>query len=322
MIYLDELANHLDKSVSYLIRNYISAPREYKVFYIKKKNGHEKREVAQPSKEIKEIQRAIVKTLLGSIPIHDCAKAYIKSSSIFDNALPHKNKKFLLKMDFRDFFPSITPSDLIYFLEKNGLVLGSFESTIITNYLFWRRKGERKLSLCIGAPSSPLISNIIMYDIDCEISEFCNKEEISYTRYADDLTFSSDDMEKLKAVYGFISNLVKKSEHPKLVINKEKTKYIGKGRSKRVTGVVITHKGELGVGRHLRKKIRAMIYLYSKNRLKREDIPYLHGMLSHINNIEHDYYVILKGQYGSEMFNALYKESFYISKEIKATNYK
>ncbi|MEN4927500.1 retron St85 family RNA-directed DNA polymerase [Erwinia billingiae] len=322
MSYLDKLANYLEKSVPYLIKNYISAPREYKVFYIDKKNSPEKREVAQPSKEIKEIQRAIVKTLLIDIPIHNCAKAYTKNSSIFDNALPHKDKEFLLKMDFRNFFPSIKPSDFLYFLEKNGLVFGSFESTIITNYLFWRRKGERKLSLCIGAPSSPIISNIIMHDIDSEISSYCEKEEISYTRYADDLTFSAENIEKLETVYDFISNLIIRTEHPKLLINKDKTRYIGKGRSKRVTGVVITHEGELGVGRYLRKKIRAMVYLYSQKKLRKKDIPYLHGMLSHINKIEHDYYIKLKNQYGSEMFKALYRESFYISKEIKAANFR
>ncbi|MFJ5452462.1 retron St85 family RNA-directed DNA polymerase [Pectobacterium jejuense] len=318
MSYLDELANHLEKSVPYLIRNYISAPRKYKVFYINKKNSSEKREVAQPSKEIKEIQRAIVKTLLENIPIHSCAKAYMKNSSIYDNALPHKDNEFLLKMDFRDFFPSIKPLDFLYFLEKNGLIFNAFEGAIITNYLFWRRKGERKLSLCIGAPSSPIISNIIMHDIDSEISKYCEKEEILYTRYADDLTFSADNIVKLQKIYEFISNLINRTEHPKLLINKEKTRYIGKGRSKRVTGVVITHEGELGVGRYLRKKIRSMIYLYSKKKLKREDIPYLHGMLSHINNIEHDYYIKLKNQYGSAIFSALYQESFYISKETKA----
>ncbi|APS29608.1 MULTISPECIES: retron St85 family RNA-directed DNA polymerase [Pectobacterium] len=317
MSYLDELANYLEKSVPYLIRNYISAPRKYKVFYIDKKNGSKKREVAQPSKEIKEIQRAIVKTLLENIPIHSCAKAYMKNSSIYDNALPHKDNVFLLKMDFRDFFPSIKPSDLLYFLERNGLKFDAFEGTIVTNYLFWRRKGERKLSLCIGAPSSPIISNIIMHDIDSEINTYCEKEDIIYTRYADDLTFSTDNIVKLQKIHDFISNLTNRTEHPKLLINKEKTRYIGKGRSKRVTGVVITHEGELGAGRYLRKKIRAMIYLYSQKKLKKEDIPYLHGMLSHINNIEHDYYIKLKKQYGAAMFSALYQESFCISKKEK-----
>ena len=322
MSYLDDLASYLDKSVPYLIRNYISAPREYKVFYIDKKNSTEKREVAQPSEDIKEIQRAIIKTLLDDLPIHSCSMAYMKNLSIYNNAEPHKDSVFLLKMDFKNFFPSIKPSDLLYFLEKNGISLGTFESKIITNYLFWRKKGERKLSLCIGAPSSPSISNIIMYEIDDAISSYCQTEGIVYTRYADDLTFSSDSKEILEKVYEFISTLVSKTESPKLVINKDKTRYIGKGRSKRVTGVVITHDGKLGVGRYLRKKVRAMTHLYSQKRLKREDIPYLHGMLSHINNIEHEFYIKLTRQYGSEMFTALYQESFYISKEIKKSHFK
>lgn len=321
MSYLNKLAENLNRSVPYLIRNYISAPREYKVFYIDKKNSKEKREVAQPSKHVKEIQRGIVETLLKDIPIHNCAKAYMRNLSIYDNAEPHKDNKYLLKIDFKNFFPSIKPVDLIFFLEKNDLSFGAFENTIVANYLFWRKKGERNLSLCIGAPSSPIISNIVMHDIDNEISSYCLANKIIYTRYADDLTFSADKLDILEETYNFISSLINRTEHPKLFINQAKTRYVGKGRSKRVTGVVITNDGKLGVGRYLRKKIRAMTYLYSQKRLKREDIPYLHGMLSHINNIEHDFYIKLKLQYGDNMFTMLYQESLYISKELKAVKF-
>ncbi|MCW2453051.1 UNVERIFIED_ORG: RNA-directed DNA polymerase [Rahnella aquatilis] len=322
MNYLNKIAENINRSVPYLIRNYISAPREYKVFYIDKKNSKEKREVAQPSESVKEIQRSIVDTLLKDMPIHTCAKAYMEGLSIYNNAEPHKDKKYLLKLDFKNFFPSIKPADLTFFFEKNNLLFGAFENTIIANYLFWRKKGERNLSLCIGAPSSPIISNIVMYDIDNEISSYCLKNEIIYTRYADDLTFSADQIGILEETYNFILKLINKTEHPKLFLNEAKTRYIGRGRSKRVTGVVITNDGNLGVGRYLRKKVRAMIYLYNKKRLKRKDIPYLHGILSHINNIENDFYIKLKLQYGDKLFMTLYQESLIISKELKAVKFR
>lgn len=321
MSYLDDLASYLEKPVPYLIKNYLTAPREYKVFYIDKKNSKEKREVAQPSEYIKDIQRGIIKILLTNLPIHSCAMAYMKDLSINSNAEPHKDSLFLLKMDFKDFFPSIKPLDLIYFFEKNDLMLNSLERTIVSNYLFWRRKGSTNLSLCIGAPSSPIISNIIMHDIDKEISNYCNDNEIIYTRYADDLTFSASNRDILESTYKFINTLINKTKHPKLVINKSKTRYIGKGRSKRITGVVITHDGKLGVGRYLRKKIRAMVYLYSKNNLNQDDIPYLHGMLSHINNVEKEFYIKIHQQYGCQMFKALYQQSFDISKREKASKF-
>lgn len=305
MDYLDRLALTLNCSVVTLISNYVSAPKKYKTFYIKKKKGNGLREVAQPSPEVKSVQRAIVSTLLCHIPVHDCAKAYIEHTSIYDNALPHKENYFLLKMDFKDFFPSIRPQDLTYFLKKNDVHLNSLETNIISHYLFRRRRGEKKLRLCIGAPSSPIISNIVMYDIDCAIFDYCRKEEIPYSRYADDLTFSSNDIKKLIKLRIYVSKIINESSLPKLQINMEKTKLVGRGRSRRVTGVIITNEGSLGVGRFLRKKLRALIHLYSNQKLQKSDIPYLQGMLSHTKSIEPNYYEKLLKAHGKGLFRRL-----------------
>lgn len=313
MSFLEKLSGSLDCSVSSLITDYIDAPKKYKSFYIKKKNGKGLREVAQPSPDVKNVQRAIVRTLLVNIPVHNCAKAYVNDTSIYHNAEPHSANKFLLKIDFEDFFPSIKPQDLQFYLKKNNIVLNSFELNIISYYLFRRKKGEKKLRLCIGAPSSPIISNIVMYDLDKKIHEYCENKNIPYTRYADDLTFSSNDINELKELYKYLSNIISESVYPKLKINTKKTIFVGIGRSRRVTGVVITNDGSLGVGRYLRKKIRAMAHLYNKGEIKREDIPYLQGMLAHIKNIEPEYYNIILNKYGKPLFDKLGRESAKIS---------
>jgi RNA-directed DNA polymerase len=317
MSYLDKLSQSSNCSVVSLISDYIKAPKKYKTFYIKKKNGKGLREVAQPSPDVKNIQRSIVETLLVDIPIHACAKAYVENTSIYDNAEPHSKSEFILKVDFKDFFPSIKPQDLVFFLKKNGVNLSAFELNIISHYLFRRKKGEKKLRLCIGAPSSPIISNIVMYDIDCNICDYCEREGIPYTRYADDLTFSSNDLASLERVYTYISKIISESKYPKLQINDRKTKFVGKGRSRRVTGVVITNDGNLGVGRYLRKKIRAMLHLYSTGEIKKSHIPYLQGMLSHINNIEPEYINKLLLKHGDALFRQLGKDAALVIAKMK-----
>lgn len=312
MSYIDNLSRVLNCSVMSLISGYIKAPKKYKVFYIKKKNGKGLREIAQPAPDIKEVQRAIVSTLLAKLPVHECAKAYIKETSILNNAEPHKENKYILKVDFENFFYSIKPQDLYFYLLRGEIKLTQFEYEILSHYLFRRKKGEKKLRLCIGAPSSPIISNIVMYDFDCILSNYCHLNNIAYTRYADDITLSSESYEKIKDAYSFIARVVSDLKKPELKINSDKTKIIGKGRSRRITGVIISNTGELGVGRFLRKKIRALTHLYSNHKLSERDIPYLLGMLAHIKNIEPSYYEALVSIHGDNLFKKLGKDSYRI----------
>ncbi|MBN7767330.1 retron St85 family RNA-directed DNA polymerase [Pectobacterium brasiliense] len=315
MSYLEHLALSLNSSVASLISGYLKAPQKYKVFKIRKKNNKSFREIAQPSPDIKNIQRAITSTLLKNIPIHPCAKAYIEGLSIYNNAYEHRENNYLLKMDFKNFFPSITPNDLLLCFKRNNIELNNFEYNILKHYLFWRKRGERSLRLCIGAPSSPTISNIVMYEFDCKIHEYCITHNIPYTRYADDLTFSSNEIEKLHAIYDYVTSVILENKSPNITINDSKTRYIGKGRSRRVTGVIITNEGKLGVGRYLRKKVKALLYIYNNKDLRKEDIPYLQGMLAHIKNIEPSYYEKLLQKYEPSLLSRLGKEAATIIKE-------
>ena len=87
-----------------------TAPHRYKVFYIPKRNGSMRR-IAQPSKEVKLLQRVMVEKFLQFMPIHPAATAYNAGCSIVKNAKIHASDGPILKMDFKDFFPSIKKSD-------------------------------------------------------------------------------------------------------------------------------------------------------------------------------------------------------------------
>lgn len=293
----------------------IKAPLSYRVYTIPKRSGG-KRTIAQPTAEIKNIQRCIVKTVLDPLPTSDISTAYKKDISIKDNAEKHLGKKFILKMDFKDFFPSIRPEDLIKSLERNNVILSSVDRKILILFLFRRNKYGR-FELSVGAPSSPIISNIVMYEFDIAVKEYCEKHNIVFTRYADDLTFSSNSIEEIKKTPAIIKSNLISMDSPKLVINEKKTHLISKGRSQRVTGVTLTHDNKLSIGRNLRKKIRAMLHLYKNNKLEHNDIPYLHGIISHMRNIEPEYFNKLLESYGDVLFKDLAKESFNVSKVNK-----
>jgi len=160
----------------------LTAPHRYKTYEVTKRNGKGKREIAQPSKELKYIQRIVLKEfdLMQNLPIHDSAMAYRKNIGIQDNALMHKDNQYLLKMDFSNFFPSIVPTDLIKHIEKyKGLKLDEEDIKCLSRLFFYTKEKGSGLVLSIGAPSSPYISNTLMYDFDillqkkCELKKYC-----------------------------------------------------------------------------------------------------------------------------------------------------
>lgn len=150
-----------------------------------------KRTIAQPAKEVKSLQYWVIKHIFPKLKIHRCAIAYVKGKGIKDNARPHAQNPYMIKIDFSDFFPSIKGTDFIKLAEDQ--MPNDFDQDDldrIIKILFWRPKNSAGLRLSIGAPSSPYLSNAMMYKFDSEILTYCLSTGISYTRYADDLTFS------------------------------------------------------------------------------------------------------------------------------------
>lgn len=311
------ICENLNISIQDLFLLSMIAPSSYKVYTIPKRSGG-RRTIAQPTAELKKIQRCIVTHVLDGLPISTVSTAYQKELSIKNNAEKHLGKKFILKMDFKDFFPSIQPYDLIQTLEKNYISLSNNDRKFLTLLLF-RRNKHNGFELSIGAPSSPIISNVVMYDFDLIVKAFCDEKNISFTRYADDLTFSSNNYDIIKLVPSFIEKCTKDIVNPRLKINNDKTHIISKGRSQRVTGIVLTHNNNISIGRSLRKKIRVMLHTYYHNSLDKRKLPYLHGVVSHARNIEPEFFMKLINIYGDNFFITLAKNAFAISKAQKNT---
>jgi hypothetical protein len=276
-----------------------SAPHRYKVYQIPKRNPGQSRTIAQPAKEVKALQYWVMSNVLNKFRVHPAATGYRKGRSIAHNARPHARGRFLLKLDFKDFFPSLKARDFRHYLKKNGVDFDKETVEALCRVLFWRPKGTKDLCLSIGAPTSPLLSNILMLEFDRSVSAFCAGQGVAYTRYADDLTFSAKISDPLASVETMVHGLCRRMRHPSLTINEQKTVRVSKGDSRRVTGLVLTNDRQVSLGRDLKRRIRAWVHHFATDRLNQEEVLKLRGMLNYVNSVEPTFIQRLIEKYGT-----------------------
>ncbi|WP_273837824.1 retron St85 family RNA-directed DNA polymerase [Providencia rettgeri] len=303
-----KLENELDAKRSKIERFASSAPKRYKVYTIPKRTSG-RRLIAHPSKELKIIQRALVKLLQNELKVHKASYAYRKGKSIKDNALIHSKRKFLLKLDFNDFFNSITPELFLNEIKNNSVVLSPAEQNLLVNLLFWNKTKtfDGQLVLSVGAPSSPLISNFVMLRFDDLVYKHAKKSSIRYTRYADDLTFSTNTKNVLFEIPSFIKKTLYDIYSHRITINDSKTIFSSKAHNRHVTGVTITNESKLSIGRERKRLISVMIHKHTLHQLNESDFNYLHGLLSFAFHIEPEFISRLYKKYGEDLITNIMK---------------
>ena len=261
----------------YAISNRIE--RNYKVYKIKKRNGNY-RTIYSPNPLLKSIQKNILKNILNDMNIYKYAKAYHKNICLKDNAYPHLNKKTVLKLDIIDFFENIE-FPLIY-------------QTCFNNNYFPKSIGHLLTYLCTyesrlpqGAPTSSYISNLVMKDFDEELGTWCKSNNIDYTRYSDDMTFSGDfnPTEVIQKVRKMLYKL-------NLKINNKKIHIINNSQQQNITGIIVNTK--LQVSSKYRNQIRQSIYYLKK-----------YGIKEHLNKINYQ-------ESPSKYINSLYGKINYV----------
>lgn len=212
---------------------------------ISKKNGKE-RQLSVPYTSLKRMQKEILFRILKEIPISEYATAYKKGARLSDNAAPHVNRKYILKMDITDFFGSIN------FIKVY--------TSVFNTTRFPRQIGAMLTTLCCfrealpqGAPTSPAISNIVMKNFDDYIGNWCKERGVAYTRYCDDMTFSSD-----KPLYGVYRKVKYTLEKMGFEVNKEKTCLVTSSGRQTVTGLTVNEK--VSVPKPVRRELRQEVY--------------------------------------------------------------
>ena len=258
----------------YILSNNIE--KNYKKYEISKRNGG-KRVIYEPNYVLKKVQRNILDNVLSGFKVSKYAMAYVKGKSVKDNVLPHVNKMVILKLDIKDFFNNISFMDIYnkVFLEEY------FPKQVRTVLTYLCTYNE---FLPQGAPTSSYISNLIMRDFDEEIGSFCEKNNISYTRYSDDMTFSGDF--NVKMIIFKVKDELKKMG---MQLNYDKIHVIYSNMSQQVTGITVNEKPQ--VLKVKRRKIRQEVYYIKKyglySHLKRinvkDEFSYLRSLLGKIN---------------------------------------
>ena len=283
-----------------------TAAYRYKLHYIEKRHGRGKRLIAQPTAEIKLLQRWAVEKYVTQLPIHKAATAYRLGVSIKDHAAVHAANRYLLKLDFQDFFPSILGTHFLMHL-KSHMKISEEDANLLMRLLFRFDRETQDYVLSIGAPSSPAVSNTVMYDFDNALTNFCKAHDIIYTRYADDLALSTSKPKVLDDAFQFIKQLCREMSYPRLQLNDAKTVFTSKKHRRQLTGLILTNEGKPSLGREKKRLIRSMAHRFSLNQLPQDQILHLRGLLAFAFSIEPMFFSSINRMIGEEAFQRLMK---------------
>lgn len=253
--------------------------RHYHNVKIPKGNG-EFRELSVPDEFLKAVQTRIAQNLLAYERISPYAAAYRPGGSPLRNAQPHVGKETLLKMDIRHFF------DHIYYPMVKAKVFTA-DKYSESNRVLLSLLCVHKDALPQGAPTSPVISNIIMRDFDDVVGSWCKERKITYTRYCDDMTFSGSFDPKV--VKTFVKEQLKITG---FYVNDKKTVVARNGQQKNVTGIVVNERPNTTAA--YRKKLRQELYycktygVYShmqRTQVNVTEDTYLRQLLGRVNYV-------------------------------------
>lgn len=246
----------------------VHRPRErvahYVTFAIPKRSGGE-RIIHAPKRRLKSALRQLDKLVLKKLPVSDAAHGFVAGRSIATNAKPHVGRKVVLRFDIKDCFPSI------HFGRVRGLFLSLGYAYPVANALalmmtesprqFVEAEGQvynvpTGPRVCVqGAPTSPGLCNAVLLKLDHRLTGLARKHGFAYTRYADDLTFSGDDLGKITLFLKLVPKLVAEEG---FAINAEKTRVMRAASRQTVAGVVVNK--DMGLSRKTRRKLRAAIH--------------------------------------------------------------
>ncbi len=228
----------------------VSKISHYRRFLMpKKRGGH--RLISAPMPRLKQAQRWILEQILEKVALHDAAHGFRKERSILTNAAPHCQAPLVINLDLRDFFPNVS------WKRVYGLFLAlGYSRSVATIFAqlcteppveevemdgeTWQvATGVRHLPQ--GAPTSPAITNLLCRRMDARMVGIAAKHGFAYTRYADDLTFSSPngDREASRKLLWQVKRVI---EEEGFQIHPDKLRIMGKGRRREVTGLIVGEK--------------------------------------------------------------------------------
>lgn len=256
------------------------------------KNSGGTRTIRAPRAQLKKIQRRILDEILAKLPVHDASHGFVRGRSVLSNAKPHQGAALILKMDLRDFFPTIHyrrvaglfkeigyPGDVAYLLAG----LCTHRAKLADGFVLWPGV------LPQGAPTSPAIANLLCYRLDARLTGLVKPIGGVYTRYADDLTFSFPAVPE-KGIGRFAWWVDQICQQEGFVENSAKRRVLQRHNQQRVTGIVVN--SALHIPRRARHNFRALLHnvrldgLAAHARGRKDFRAYLLGFASYVRMVQ------------------------------------
>lgn len=297
-------ANQLGLTSAEVLAIAATAPKRYFVWEIDKRSGG-KRTVCHPARELKPLQHYFLHAVLDGLPIHSSATAYVRGSSIKRNALEHAASRVILKLDFADFFNSLKVSNWRAYASDHFPDWSPEEIEFSSRILFWGVRSYSPKCLAIGAPTSPQLSNALMFDVDEKLHAYAARSGLVYTRYADDITFSAQGEIDKAAAVEVVEHALLHARYTRVQLNQAKTKLVSNGFHRRVTGLVLTPDRKISLGRDRKRLISAMCHHHRHMKLAPADQSKLSGWLAFAQDVEPTFVHMLRRKYGAEMIDWL-----------------
>lgn len=210
----------------------------YHSFQLRKANG-KMRLIEAPAEDLKEVLRQfnIYLQCIYFLNQSTASQGYIitpkneiSKKNVLENARLHLNKEYLLNVDFQDFFHQISTERVSQLLTNDPFKFELQTAQILANLFSFKGR------LPMGAPTSPVLSNLCTITLDNELNKWADAKNITYTRFVDDLSFSTNEFEFVVEHFQEIDAICKQNGY---LINPEKIKYFGKDSLKKVTGLLI-----------------------------------------------------------------------------------
>lgn len=272
---LEHLCALLGLKKAYVTSVVFSSRSHYRTFFIKKRSGG-LREICAPYPSLLYMQNWIYKEILIKCRVNATAHGFVRKRSILTNAMVHRDQDCLLKMDLKDFFPSIPINWVVQVFKDIGY------TNDVAFYL---------ASICCledslpqGSPTSPALSNIVASNMDKRIYKLCAKFQYKYTRYADDIAISGNHISP-----SFIEKVTNVINECGFEVNAAKTRLYGEKGNKIITGISLANH-ELRVPRSYRRELEKDIYYMMKygfdahvRRTKKKSSNYLQSVIGKLN---------------------------------------
>ncbi|WP_434422258.1 reverse transcriptase family protein [Nannocystis pusilla] len=269
-----ELAEALGVSIAELRRlayhRDAATKLNYYRFEIPKRDGS-KRAIWAPHRTLKAAQRWILREVVERLPVHGAAHGFLHGRSTATNAAVHRDSQILLKVDLKDFFPTVTLPRVKGVFRKAGyreqiatlLALLCTEAprhvADVEGTTYYLSLGPRCLPQ--GAPTSPAITNTLCLRLDRRLQGLAKKLGWRYTRYADDLTFSLPSDHKGKPrVGGLLGGISIIAAAEGFTVHPDKTRVHRSGGRQQVTGLVVNGKQGPRVTREFKREVRAAVH--------------------------------------------------------------